>query len=101
MYIPIDTPDTEEEDSMLTSGEKKTRREQERREARKKVTAEVQKWEDFYRKSKKYFEVGKVVKRPELKGPAPVLCEQALKSKPKRRKGQRKKAEQAPVHPWD
>ena len=101
MFIPIDTLESKEEDSKLTSGERKTRREQERREARKKVTAEVQKWEDFYRNSKKYFEVGKVVKRPELRGPAPVLCEHAMKSKPRRRKAHGKKADGAPVQPWD
>jgi len=81
LYIPID-----DDDEQISSGEKKTRAEKERREAKKKVQQEVRKWEDFYKKSKKYFEVGKVVGQKEHTGPPPELCEAAAKSRQKRKK---------------
>lgn len=72
MYVPVeDVEDDEGEGKQgvvegkkvvrLTSGQKKIRAEQERREARKKVHAEVDKWVRFYRGPEKYFEVGRVV----------------------------------------
>lgn len=79
IYIPVDA-----DDEVISSAERKTRAERERREAKKKVRQEVQKWEDFYRNSKKYFEVGKLVGRDKHDGPPPQLCESAMKSRPKR-----------------
>ena len=79
IYIPVD--DNEE---VISSAERKTRAERERREARKKVQQEVQKWVDFYRNSKKYFEVGKVVGHGRRDGQPLELCESAMMSRPKR-----------------
>ena len=87
IYVPVDDDETE----TLSSAEKKTRAEKERREARKKVQQEVQKWEDFYKNSKKYFEVGKVVGKEKHNGPAPELCESAQKGRPKRSRMKKQK----------
>jgi predicted heme/steroid binding protein len=82
VYLPI-----EDEEEKISNGERKTRAERERREAKKRVIAEVQNWVGFYGKHKKYFEVGKVVGTPiEYTGPAPTLCEHAAKGRPKRSK---------------
>ena len=80
IYIPLD-----DDDEVISGAERKTRAERERREAKKKVRQEVQKWEDFYRNSKKYFEVGKLVGRKKHDGPPPELCESAMKSRPRRK----------------
>ncbi|KAL9617240.1 MAG: hypothetical protein Q9160_007968 [Pyrenula sp. 1 TL-2023] len=78
MYIPLDDPE-----EVISSGARKSRREQETREAKKKVRAEVDKWEKFYGNSKKYFRVGKLT--PQVHdGPPPELCERASKARPKR-----------------
>jgi predicted heme/steroid binding protein len=87
IYLPIE--DLEHED--ISSGDRKKRAEREQRDAKKKVVAEVQNWENFYRGSKKYFEVGKIVGSDALNGPAPTLCEQAQKGRPKRSKMNQKK----------
>lgn len=87
VYIPIDDPDEE-----ISSGERKTRAERERRVAKKKVFDEVDKWVKFYTNSKKYFEVGKVIGVEEPTGPAPTLCASAQKGRPKR-KNMNKKTE--------
>lgn len=81
VYLPIEDPD-----EVISSGERKTRAERERRVAKKKVRDEVDKWVNFYRNSKKYFEVGKVIGvESEPVGPAPTLCAQAEKGRPKRK----------------
>ena len=80
MYIPLD-----EENETISSRERKLRNEQDRRQARKKVQEEVHRWEDFYRNSKKYFEVGRVVGAEKHDGPVPQLCEAAASSRPRRR----------------
>ena len=80
IYIPLD-----DDDEVISGAERKTRAERERREAKKKVRQEVQKWEDFYKNSKKYFEVGKLVGRKKHHGPPPELCESAMKSRPRRK----------------
>jgi len=96
IYVPV-----EDEDDGLSGSEKKLRAEKERRDAKKRVQQEVQKWEDFYKKSKKYFEVGKVVGKDNHEGPVPELCEMAEKGRPKRSKMKKKwntnKAEGKPV----
>jgi predicted heme/steroid binding protein len=79
IYVPVD-----DDEEAISSAERKKRAERERREARKKVRQEVQKWEDFYTNSKKYFEVGKLVRPTKHDGPPPELCESAMKSRPKR-----------------
>jgi len=91
IYIPIeptpgDDPAVDEVEKKLSSAEKKMRAERERREAKKRVRKEVEKWETFYRESKKYFEVGKLVGVGEYTGPAPTLCASAQKGRPKRKK---------------
>ncbi|PYI07159.1 heme/steroid binding domain protein [Aspergillus sclerotiicarbonarius CBS 121057] len=58
MFIPIDDP---EEEKMLSSGERKKRREQDLRLAKQRIQKQVAHWENFFRGHKKYFEVGKVV----------------------------------------
>jgi predicted heme/steroid binding protein len=80
IYIPVD----DIEDEVISSAERKTRAERERREARKKVHQEIQKWEDFYKDSKKYFEVGKLVGLGKHDGPPPKLCSNAMQSRLKR-----------------
>lgn len=86
IYLPVE--DLEED--QLSSGERKKRAEKERRDARRKVVGEVQNWENFYRNSKKYFEVGKVVGVETALGPAPTLCDAAQKGRSKRSKMNKK-----------
>ncbi|KAL4909931.1 hypothetical protein BDW74DRAFT_173410 [Aspergillus multicolor] len=86
MFIPIDEP---EELEKLSSGERKKQREQDLRNARKKVDKAIAHWVGFFGKHQKYFEVGKVVKSAEdvdkIKGKR-ELCETARKQRPKREK---------------
>ena len=87
IYIPIeDDPDED-----ISSGARKLRAEKERREAKKRVLAEVNKWEEFYRNHKKYFEVGKLVDVPEYPDEPPKLCEPAENGRPKRKNMNAKK----------
>ncbi|KAL4809301.1 cytochrome b5-like heme/steroid binding domain-containing protein [Aspergillus unguis] len=85
MFIPIDSP---EEVERLSSGERKKRREQDLRIARKKIDKQVAHWVGFFGNHKSYFEVGKVVKGPEdvdeMRGKR-ELCEAAKKQRPKKR----------------
>ena len=90
VYLPI-----EDEEEVIGSGERKTRAERERREARRKVRDEVTKWEAFYREHKKYFAVGKVVGEERHTGEVKRLCEQAKKGRPKRKNMNKKKEEAA------
>jgi predicted heme/steroid binding protein len=92
VYLPIEDPDEE-----IRSGERKKRAERERREAKKKVLQEVQKWENFYRNHKKYFEVGNLLGTDEHTGPAPELCEIAQNGRPKRKN--MNKSREAPGKP--
>ncbi|KAL5342449.1 heme/steroid binding domain protein [Aspergillus crustosus] len=88
MFIPID------EDSDLqrmTSGERKIRREQDIRSAKKKVDNQVRHWAGFFGNHKNYFEAGRVVKDGadgdgNKKGEKRGLCEAARKQRPKREK---------------
>lgn len=80
VYLPVDDPEEE-----ITSGERKTRAERERRVAKKKVFDEVDRWVQFYTNSNKYFEAGKVTGVGEYTGPAPTLCAAAQKGRPKRK----------------
>lgn len=99
MYIPVeDLNEEDEEGEQLTRGQKKVRREQEMREARRKVRAEVERWSRFYRNSEKYFEVGRVVigspgYEAEVEVEVPDLCEAAEMARPKRSQLDRQKAE--------
>lgn len=93
VYLPEEDPD-----EVISSGERKTRAERERRVAKKKVQQEVEKWIRFYSNSKKYFKVGYVVGvEEEPIGPAPTLCAAALKGRPKRKN--MNKAREAPGKP--
>lgn len=93
VYLPIEDPD-----EVISSGERKTRAERERRVAKRKVQEEVDRWVKFYSNSKKYFEVGKVVGVDAPSGPAPTLCAQAQKGRPKRKNmNQKKEAPGKPV----
>lgn len=86
VYMFLDDPEDPEEQK-LSSGEKKVRAERERREARKKVQKEVEKWVNFYRNNKRYTEVGMLVGMPDVvEGEPPKLCGSAQKGRPKRRK---------------
>jgi predicted heme/steroid binding protein len=83
---------------LTTKAQRKIRAEQERREARKRVHREVDKWLRFYREHGKYFEVGRLVaddgdaeglagKAKEgvrYEGEVPALCEAAERARPKR-----------------
>lgn len=92
VYMPIEDPDEE-----ITSGERKTRAERERRVAKKRVVDEVTRWHQFYANSKKYFPVGRVVGVRGHSGPAPTLCPAAQKGRPKRKNMNEKK--EAPGKP--
>ncbi|KAF7592290.1 hypothetical protein BBP40_000421 [Aspergillus hancockii] len=80
MFMPIDE---EAELATLSSGERKIRREQDRRVARASVQKQVAHWAGFFRDHKKYFEAGRVVGLT-----VPVeereLCESARQQRPKR-----------------
>lgn len=93
MYVPVE--DLEEEGEQLTKGQKKVRREQELREARRKVRAEVERWSSFYANSEKYFEVGRVLvdTNSEAEGELPDLCEAAEKARPRRSQLNKQRAE--------
>jgi predicted heme/steroid binding protein len=81
MYIPVEDDPGEQ----ISSGERKKRAERERRAAKRMVRDEVRKWESFYQKSEKYFEVGKVVSGDKGIGDVPPeLCEDAKKMRPRR-----------------
>ena len=89
----------DEEEQKLTSGEKKVRAEKERREARKKVQKEVEKWVTFYRNNQKYAEVGWLIDvPPTFEGEPPRLCDHAQKGRPKRRKQKKPDEQGKPVH---
>ena len=95
IYIPVEDPDED-----ISSGERKTRAERERRVAKKQVQEEVDKWVNFYRNSNKYFEVGRVVGvENQDVGPAPTLCAQADKGRPKRNNMNKSKVNDAPGKP--
>ncbi|KAL3448677.1 cytochrome b5-like heme/steroid binding domain-containing protein [Aspergillus insuetus] len=86
MFIPIDEP---EELEKLSSGERKKRREQDVRLARKRIEKQVNHWVGFFGNHKKYFEVGRVVKDDSVKDEQErkrELCEAAKKQRPKREK---------------
>ncbi|ERF72117.1 hypothetical protein EPUS_02908 [Endocarpon pusillum Z07020] len=96
MYIPVEDLEEEEgEGQQLTRGQKKVRREQELREARRKVRAEVERWSSFYANSEKYFKVGRVVvdTNSKAEGEVPNLCEAAEKARPKRSQLNKQRAE--------
>ena len=84
MHIPVE----DDSDEVISSGHKKVRTEKDRREAKKRVLKEVDKWDKFYRDSKKYFVVGRLIgeEQKTFTGPAPALCAQADKGRPKRSK---------------
>src|SRR5256885_12864793 len=75
IYIPLD-----DDDEVISGAERKTRAERERREAKKKVRQEVQKWEDFYRNSKKYRSEEHT---SELQSPCNLVCRLLLEKKKK------------------
>jgi len=68
----------------LGSRERKVRREREGREARKQVRKQVEHWEGFYKGSKKYHEVGRLVDGEGMMGEKRELCEAARAKRPKR-----------------
>lgn len=86
VYLPIEDPD-----EVISSGERKTRAEREKRVAKKRVQDEVDRWVQFYSNSEKYFEVGKVIGVSDPTDPAPTLCAQAQKGRPKRKNMNKKK----------
>lgn len=90
MYIPVEDNTEDQEEIKMTSGQKKIRREKERREARESVKRQVAHWENFFGNHRKYFEVGKIVGGSEVKeadGSKKIeLCESARKNRPKRSK---------------
>jgi predicted heme/steroid binding protein len=97
LYIPIE----DDPDEYITNTARKLRAEKERRDAKKKVLAEVSNWEKFYRNHKKYFEVGKLKGVPEYTDEPPRLCEPAQKGRPKRKaiNSKKEKTNEAPGKP--
>lgn len=93
VYLPIEDPE-----EVITSGERKTRSEREKRVAKKRVVDEVNRWHQFYSNSKKYFPAGNVVGTEEHTGPPPTLCDAAQKGRPKRKNmNQKREAPGKPV----
>lgn len=92
IYLPIEDPD-----EAISSGERKTRAERERRVAKKRVLDEVDRWHKFYSNSKKYFPAGRVIGVGKHTGPPPTLCDAAQKGRPKRKNMNEKK--EAPGKP--
>jgi predicted heme/steroid binding protein len=91
MFIPIEDEDEkdvkddgEERRYDLASGQKKIRAERERREAKTKVQMEVDKWVEFYRRSEKYFEVGRVIEDERREKGSTLLCDAAERKRPRR-----------------
>ena len=98
VYMVVDGEGDDGVEEGLSSGERKVRAERERREAKKKVKKEVEKWVDFYRNSQKYGEVGRLVGVPEtFAGDPPKLCENAQKGRPRRKRKEQKLAPGKPV----
>lgn len=111
MFIPVeDEEEGGDGGEGLSKGQKKIRAEQERREARKKVAMEVERWVGFYRGSGKYFEVGRVVDHHlqgtggargvgegvhRNGGEVPKLCEAAEGARPRRSQLNKQNAEGA------
>lgn len=84
MYLPLDDPEV---DSHFTKSELKILREQEKRQADKKVYDGLKHWVDFFGKSTKYTFVG-YVKRPAdwlEKEPKRALCDSAAKGRQPRK----------------
>lgn len=102
MYIPVE----DDPEEVISSGHKKVRTEKDRRDGKKKVLNEVEKWDKFYRDSKKYFVAGRLVgeEQETFTGDAPALCAQADKGRPKRSKmnasaNKARKIQEAPGKP--
>lgn len=83
-YVSVDVPGFEEKD---VTPEQKKLREQELRNARKKVKDTIEGWSKMFRGAggKDYFEVGTVKREPDWleKTPKRGLCAQAQKNRPK------------------
>jgi hypothetical protein len=82
-YVSVDVPGFDEP----ATAEQKKRREQELRNARKKVKDTIEGWETMFKGAggKDYFAVGTVKREPDWleKTPKRPLCAQAQKSRPK------------------
>lgn len=91
MYLPLEDPEVDGQ--YWTKSELKILREQEKRQADKKVYDGLKHWVDFFGNSKKYTFVG-YVKRPAdwlEKEPRKTLCEQAAKGRKPRKVPEEKK----------
>ena len=101
MYIPVDNDMPVEEEARekeVPKAELKVRRQQDAREARKRVKAVIEGWSKVFagETGKEYLEVGKV-KREEgwlEKMPKRQLCEKASMERPKMRKPKKQKQKQ-------
>jgi predicted heme/steroid binding protein len=84
LYIPIEDDDESSKERALNPREKEARREQEEREAREKVVAQVQHWVNFFGGHRKYFAVGKVIPEGKRRLEKRMLCEGAQANRPRR-----------------
>lgn len=84
MYLPLDDPEV---DKHWTKTELKVLREQEKRQAQKKVYDGLKHWVDFFKNSQKYSFVGYVKREPGWleKEPKRELCGQAAKGRKPRK----------------
>lgn len=86
-YVSVDVPDFDEKDGVKVTAEQKKLREQELRQARKKVKDTIEGWAKMFKGEggKEYFEVGTVKREPGWleKLPKRPLCAQAQKARPK------------------
>ena len=74
MFLPLDNPEI---DSYWTPEELAKKKEDELREARKRVQGAVNHWSEFFRKSSKYSYVGQLVREPGWEGELKPLCKVA------------------------
>lgn len=84
MYMPLDDPEV---DKHWTNSELKVLKEQEKRQAEKKVYDGLKHWVDFFANSKKYSFVGYVKRTADWleKEPKRELCDQAAKGRKHRK----------------
>lgn len=84
MFLPLDDPEV---DKHWTAADLEKLKEQEQREAEKKVYDGLKHWVDFFGNSKKYTKVGYVKREPDWleKEPVRPLCDQAAKGRKPRK----------------
>jgi len=87
MYLPLDDPEV---DKHWTSAELEKKRSEERAHAKKRAYSALKHWTDFFAKSDKYHEVGKLKREPGWEGPRKKLCDVAQNGRTPRKVPEKK-----------